>query len=114
MACIVYQTDHKTGVKYAYESVSYWDKEKGQPRSKRKYLGKVDPETGEIIRKKEKAHSADESAEISRLNSEIALKDEEIRSLREMLLEKERQYTALLDAVRKISALAGAHLAAGK
>ena len=49
MSCIVYQTDHKTGTKYAYESVSYWDKEKQQPRSKRKYLGKVDPETGEII-----------------------------------------------------------------
>ena len=49
MACIVYQTDKKTGAKFAYESVSYWDKEKKQPRSKRKYLGKVDPETGEII-----------------------------------------------------------------
>ena len=25
MSCIVYQTDKKTGAKYAYESVSYWD-----------------------------------------------------------------------------------------
>ena len=49
MSCIVYQTDKKTGVKYAYESTSYWDKDKKQPRSKRKYIGKVDPETGEII-----------------------------------------------------------------
>ena len=49
MASIVYQIDKKTGIKYAYESISYWDKEKKQPRSKRKYLGKVDPETGEII-----------------------------------------------------------------
>lgn len=49
MACIVYQIDKKTGAKFAYESVSYWDKDKKQPRSKRKYLGKVDPETGEII-----------------------------------------------------------------
>ena len=46
MSCIVYQTDKKTGVKYAYESVSYWDKEKQQPRSKRKYIGRVDPNTG--------------------------------------------------------------------
>ena len=44
MACIVYQIDKKTGAKFAYESVSYWDKEKKQPRSKRKYLGKVDPD----------------------------------------------------------------------
>ena len=28
MSCIVYQTNKKTGVTYAYESVSYWDKEK--------------------------------------------------------------------------------------
>lgn len=35
---------------YAYETISYWDKEKKSPRQKRKYLGKVDPETGEIIR----------------------------------------------------------------
>ena len=27
MACIVYQIDKKTGTKFAYESVSYWDKE---------------------------------------------------------------------------------------
>ena len=31
MSCIVYQTDKKTGVKYAYESISYWDKDKKQP-----------------------------------------------------------------------------------
>lgn len=43
MACIVYQTDKRTGIKYAYESISYWDKDKKQLRSKRKYLGKVDP-----------------------------------------------------------------------
>ncbi|MCR5502991.1 MAG: hypothetical protein K6F53_08275 [Lachnospiraceae bacterium] len=52
MACIVYQTDKKTGTRYAYESVSYWDREKKQPRSKRKYLGVVDPESGMISRKR--------------------------------------------------------------
>ena len=34
---------------YVYNSVSYWDKEKQQPRSKRKLIGKIDPETGEIV-----------------------------------------------------------------
>lgn len=58
MASIVYQIDKKTGAKYAFESVSYWDKDKKQPRSKRKYLGKVDPETGEIIPSREKLHMA--------------------------------------------------------
>jgi hypothetical protein len=35
-------------VTYAYESTSYWDKEKKQSRSTRKLIGIVDPETGEI------------------------------------------------------------------
>lgn len=34
---------------YVYESISYWDKEKKQPRSKRKLIGKIDPDTGEIV-----------------------------------------------------------------
>ena len=36
MSSIVYQIDKKTGAKYAFESISYWDKDKKQPRSKRK------------------------------------------------------------------------------
>lgn len=49
MAATVYQTNKKTGVTYAYESISYWDKEKQQSRAKRKCIGKVDPETGRIV-----------------------------------------------------------------
>ena len=36
-------------VTYVYDSYSYWDKEKKQPRSKRKLIGKLDPVTGEIV-----------------------------------------------------------------
>lgn len=42
-------TYKKSGITYVYESESYWDKEKKQPRNKRKLIGKIDPETGEII-----------------------------------------------------------------
>jgi len=49
MAAIVYQTNKKTGIIYAYESISYWDKEKQQSRAKRKCIGRVDPETQKII-----------------------------------------------------------------
>lgn len=45
---IVYQTDKRSGITYAYESKSYWDKEKKMPRCKRTLIGRVDPETGEI------------------------------------------------------------------
>jgi len=39
---------------YAYEVVSYWDKEKKQPRQRRKFLGKRDSVTQEIINTKQK------------------------------------------------------------
>ncbi len=45
---IIYNHDKRSGITYAYESVSYWDKEKKMSRSKRKLIGRVDSETGEI------------------------------------------------------------------
>ena len=49
MAAFVYQHDKRSGITYVYESESYWDKEKKQSRSKRRLIGKLDKETGEII-----------------------------------------------------------------
>lgn len=49
MATIVYQTDKRSGITYAYESISYWDKDKKQSRSKRTLIGRVDNETGKIV-----------------------------------------------------------------
>jgi hypothetical protein len=49
MTATVYQTDKRSGITYAYESVSYWDREKQQSRSKRKLIGRVNAETKEII-----------------------------------------------------------------
>lgn len=46
---IIKQYHKDTDTTYVYDSQSYWDAEKGQSRSKRKLLGKLDPETGEII-----------------------------------------------------------------
>lgn len=45
---IVKQKDKRNGITYMYESVSYWDKEKKQSRSKRTLIGRLNPETGEI------------------------------------------------------------------
>ncbi len=38
-----------TGVTYVYESISYWDKEKKQPRSKQTCIGKIDPISGKFV-----------------------------------------------------------------
>ncbi len=35
MASIIKKLNKQTGITYVYESESYWDKEKKQPRSKR-------------------------------------------------------------------------------
>ncbi len=45
---IVKLKDKRSGTVYVYESESYWDKEKGQPRNKRKLIGKLD-ESGNIV-----------------------------------------------------------------
>lgn len=47
---IVYNTDKRSGITYAYESKSYWDKDKKQSRSKRTLIGRVDTATGEIVK----------------------------------------------------------------
>ena len=49
MSSIIKRLDKRTGITYVYESTSYWDKEKKQPRSKRVLIGKLDPETGDIV-----------------------------------------------------------------
>lgn len=46
---IINQFDKRSGITYVYESLSYWDKEKQQPRAKRKLIGRRDPDTGDII-----------------------------------------------------------------
>ncbi len=46
---IVYQLDKRSGITYAYENKAWWDKEKGQSRSKRTLIGRVDEETGKIV-----------------------------------------------------------------
>ena len=51
---IVFQKNKKTGVTYVYESKAFWDKEKQYSRATRKCIGKLDPETGEIIPNRKK------------------------------------------------------------
>lgn len=36
-------------ITYVYESESYWDKDLKQPRSHRRLIGRIDPDTGNIV-----------------------------------------------------------------
>lgn len=49
MGSITHHHNKKTGAVYVYSVESYWDKEKKAPRNKQICLGKLDPETGEVI-----------------------------------------------------------------
>ena len=63
---MVKQLDKRSGITYIYESVSYWDREKKQPRSKRTLIGRLNPTTGEIVptdgRGKRRAQKEDDPA----------------------------------------------------
>lgn len=45
----VFVKDKRSNITYVYESKSYWDKEKKQPRNKRTLIGKLD-EFGNIVK----------------------------------------------------------------
>lgn len=60
---IIKQYHKDTDTTYVYESVSYWDAEKGQSRSKRRVIGKLDPVTGEIIPTGKRGRTKQEKSE---------------------------------------------------
>ena len=112
---IVKLKDKRTGTTYVYESESYWDKEKKQPRSRRKLIGKLDEETGEIVptgksgRKKGTAAQSDDAAPepVTEYIKIIEEKDSLIRDLRaeNKTLKKEKQeiLQALNELCRKMT-----------
>lgn len=119
---IVKQYHKDTDTTYVYESTSYYDPDKGQSRSRRKVIGKLDPVTGEIIPtggrgRKKKTHDAsmadaDSGREIIRLNEQIAsLQKEkttlaaENAALRQQNLQLASRNDRLASAVRKISSI---------
>ena len=103
------------GVTYVYESVSYWDREKKQPRSRRRLIGKRDPETGEIMPtrrrrpKSEVAEPSDTARDYKALWEEAVAegraRDEEVVELRRRVASLELEnlgYRDKLDEVRRI------------
>ena len=49
MPCRIHQLNKTTGITYVYESVSYWDKKRKQPRNKKTCIGKLNPLDGSFI-----------------------------------------------------------------
>ena len=98
---IVYQTDKRSGITYAYENQSFWDPALKRSRSKRKLIGRVDKDTGEIVptdgrcKKRSPSYQGEEDgryqmpktmtemrSEIRRLLAENASLKEQLRELK--------------------------------
>lgn len=89
---IIHQHDKRSGITYAYESHSYWDPEKKMTRAKRKLIGRVDPETGEIIPTDGRNRKTKEEKEADSID---------YKKLYESLLRRYEAQTVLIDSLKK-------------
>jgi hypothetical protein len=91
---IIYQHDKRSGITYAYESYSYWDKEKKMTRAKRKLIGRLNKETGEIVptdgrnRNEKLKETVDEDLNYKALYEKLLKKYEAQKVLLKMLQEE--------------------------
>lgn len=98
MASIIKILNKQSGVTYVYESESYWDKEKKQPRSRRKLIGKIDEETGEIIPTGGRGNR--KKRELTEL-SEIVSSDKDLETLCAKQAEQIRRNEAEISSLKK-------------
>ena len=96
-------------VTYVYDSYSYWDKEKKQPRSKRKLIGKLDPITGEIVptgkRGRPKTSPANSDTKLSANEQSVFNSNADlVNDLRNEIAALKRENQRLLKIIDKASA----------
>jgi len=118
---IIKQYHKDTDTTYVYESTSYWDAEKGQSRSKRRVIGKLDPVTGEVIPTGKRGRTRNTTAAQSHeppVSTPAASGQEtdrkkilqlqmDIKTLNARIAELESQLKKYRSAIEKISALSG-------
>jgi len=99
------------GVTYVYESISYWDKELKQPRSKRRLLGKRDPLTNEIVPTARRASTSvghsdtDYKSRYQQACSELKEKAETIKALEQELTAVKKEAAAYLKAINQTAGI---------
>ena len=114
---IIKQLNKKTGITYVYESHSYRDKTTGQPRSKRKIIGRIDEATGNIVptrKRRAKVTTSSESGqnpttETNESPSQIPLnsiheKEAIITEQRQMILKLKKEKKALAEELERLAA----------
>lgn len=125
---IIKQLDKRSGITYVYESQSYWDKELKQPRSNRKLIGKLDPDTGEIVptgkkgrtkqdqdpEKKSGYSVTDSKTSADQTRRLLKEKDAEILSLKKQLSAAEREIANYRQLIQQAHAILGKAAAEGR
>jgi molecular chaperone GrpE (heat shock protein) len=125
---IVHVYNRARGVTYVYESQSYWDKELKQPRSNRKLIGKLDPDTGEIVptgkkgrtkqdqdpEKKSGYSVTDSKTSADQTRRLLKEKDAEILSLKKQLSAAEREIANYRQLIQQAHAILGKAAAEGR
>lgn len=121
MSTIVKHYDKKTGKTRVYESTPHYDPVTKQSRPKRKYLGTLDTETGELIpssgrrgRRPSPTNATTtedngSSAQIKELQktisvkeAEIAVLQDEVKNLKATIRSYEKVCTSISNALRKV------------
>lgn len=99
----------QNGVTYVYEVYeNYWNKEKKRPESKRRLIGKIDPETGEIVptsRAKKRADKQEDGTQDYKVQYEetkekASQQEKEIAGLKDILssaLSGELAYISIIE-----------------
>ena len=117
---------NQSGVTYAYEQTSVYDAEKKQSRPVRKYLGRVDPDTGEIISTKGrrgrppkqqgasdgkndpqdyKALYQEKCSELERLHKDLSSANAQIEQLNTQIIELKDIFSSIRDKIKSIKDL---------
>ena len=116
---IITQYHKDTDTTYVYESISYWDAEKQQSRSKRKCIGKIDPVTGDTIptgrrgRRRSTASPSADNEGLSKLNEQLDKAKTDIATLKaqnselsdklKRLTHENQQLTHTVEKIRSLS-----------
>lgn len=107
---IVKYTNKKTGVVTLYESTSHYDPETKQSRPVRKYLGREDPITGELIpssgKRGRKKDAVSDVSEVSKTSGDTAVSILEVKYEKELAARDEtiREQAAV---IKKLQAQKG-------
>lgn len=99
---IIKQYDKRSGITYVYDSKSYYDKEKKCSRAKRTLIGKIDPDTGEIIPTDGRNKGA-KSKPASSSSSPVINKDKRIQELEDENRQLKLQISALKKEIERIT-----------